>query len=165
MEFFNDFYKYDKYIEAPEEGSKEWIEEREYVERQGNKYLNHLKAIKKYLPKAFLESYFDYTQFQDWDLTELVFNHDIDDHPYIIMDLTHPNINKVITLKYIDVKSFFTNLGEDYFEGCSHGKFGMIGVNEFILHGKILSHEIYFYSQESLKIYFRKLEFSVTDKA
>lgn len=161
MKFFKNFYKYEE--EAPEEGSKEWYEQYEQVEILGNKYAAYLKQICDFLPSGFLDIYYEYFEFQGWDLNALEFNHDTYDHPFIICTLTHANINKRIILKYIDVKSFHTNLGKHYFRTYRYGIPGLIGVNEFILHKNILSHEIYFNTPESIKIYFQKLEISVED--
>ena len=162
MTFFTDFYKYDE--EAPEEGSKEWMEQYKQVEILGNKYDAYLKQIRDFLPFDFFDIYYDYFQLQGWDLNNLEFNHDIYNHPIIICTLTHTNINKVIILKYIDVKSFNSNLGEHYFKSYRYGSPGLIGVNEFILHKNILSHEIWFNTPESIKIYFSKLEILIEDK-
>lgn len=163
MKFFDNFYKYNE--EGPDlnsiENSIEYIEECKRIDKLGDEYNQYLNKISKSFPKGFLDKYHEYYQFQGWDLEKLEFNHSVYNHPCIEMTLTHVNINKVIFLRYIDVKSFSVDINENYFGIYMYGKPGFIGVNEFNLNGKILSHKIYFYSPEYIKIDFKKLEFHI----
>ncbi len=161
MKFFKNFYKYSE--EAPKEGSKEWIEQYNNIKKLGSDYITYLNKISKHLPNGFLETYFKYSQFQGWDLNSLIFDHDIYNHPNIIITLSHVNLKKEIKLTYYDVKSFYTNLRKNYFDSYKYGKPGIIGVNEFIYCKNTLSHEIYFNTPESIKIYCNKLSISVVD--
>lgn len=161
MKFFKDFYKYNE--EAPIEGSKEWIKQYEDIKKLGDKYISYLNQISNDFPEGFLDIYFKYSQFQGWDLNNLNFNHNIYNHPNITITLTHVNIKKEIKLIYYDVKSFYTNLRQYYFDSYKYGKPGIIGVNEFIHHKNTLSHEIYFNTPESIKIHFKKIDVSVIE--
>lgn len=83
MQFFKDFYKYDDIIEAPEYGSTEYEQENKRVEILGKQYDDYLKGIKKHLPRNFFDVYYKYSQFQDWDLTVLNFDHTVYNHPTV----------------------------------------------------------------------------------
>lgn len=162
MKFFDDFYKYNE--EAPEENSIEYINDCKRIDKLGKEYVNYLTEISNSFPEDFLDKYHEYCHFQGWHLEKLEFNHSVYNHPCIEITLTHVNINKVIFLKYIDVKLFSVDLNEYYFSLYMSGKPGLIGVNEFNLNSKVLSHKIYFYSPQYIQIDFKKLEFYIDDK-
>lgn len=162
MQFFKDFYKYDDIIEAPEYGSTEYEQENKRVEILGKQYDDYLKGIKKHLPRNFFDVYYKYSQFQDWNLTVLNFDHTVYNHPTVTMLLTHPNYKEQIKLEYINIKSFYVDLQSRYFHDYLSGKPGLVGVNEFMYENDCLTHEIYFCSTESLKITYKKLKITVS---
>lgn len=163
MQFFNNLY--DNPVVETAENKAEIDKDTERICKLGEEYLKYLDTIKSYLPGNFLKIYTQYTEFNGLDLSKLVFDHKIYNHPKIIMTLDGLNYEEKIVLTYLDVVSFNTNLSQKYyFEFYSTGYPGMIGANEFELIDGYLSHKILFYSPDSIEIVFKKLKIEIVDK-
>lgn len=163
MKYFIDLHYFDP-MEI-DENSEQYKADVEQIHKLGKEYKEFLNSIKNKLPKGFLDIYEQYYQFEGLDMNSMEFDHSVYNHPSITIKLTTVNMDKIIILKYFDVQSFTVNLMKDkYFHDYQSGYPASFGVNEFLYSDGVFSHEISFYSTETIFIEFKRLEYSVIDK-